>query len=124
MSNGNLAILPHFSWLHLISTQNNKSIHICSYLAWDITCPNPGIVQVQVVWDLEQPGVVAGAPSLTGGGTGWVLKFIPTRTILGFYDDTQSTFAKIFMNPTEPGLVSGFVTKAQTKKLSPCHSFF
>lgn len=50
-SNGDLATLPHFSWLHLISTQNTTSVYIPSYLAWEITCPNPGIVQGQIVWD-------------------------------------------------------------------------
>lgn len=93
-SYGDLAMLPRFSLLHLISTQNNRSVCICLYLAWDITCPSPGIVQGQVVWDLEQLGVVEGVPFLTGGGTGWLLKSILTQTILWFYGDAQPTFAK------------------------------
>lgn len=41
------------------------------------------------------------------------------QTILGFYGDAQPTFAKMFINPSEHGLVSGFVTKVQTKLFSP-----
>lgn len=47
------------------------------------SCPNPGRVQDQGGWSLEQPGLVEGTPAHGWEfGTGWSLSFLPIQTVL------------------------------------------
>jgi len=57
--------------------------HSCPEKLW---CPIPGGAQGQVGWGPGQPEVVGGSPAHTRDWGGWTCRFIPTQTILWFYD--------------------------------------